>query len=248
MVKKRNALVSAYSDSENEDDSIDEEEIEDDASLNGQHEGTSVTEENQLDIIPEPEPCFEDVYGDKDLTILEFHQSLYGKSADEIQIPFPTKRKCPDDLQNKISISYEKVKMGADFNEAIQKRKDLRNPSIYEKLIDYCQIDEMATNYPKEIYDPEPFLQPLSYYEELSRLQREDIEKREREVREAGKVETNKKSATSSSSGNEKRTKWDSAAPNAFSSAALAALSKAQMLQINKPKVISAFGTANKKK
>lgn len=41
-----------------------------------------------------------------------------------------------------------------DMNKVIQERKDFRNPSIYEKLIQYCGINEFGTNYPPEKYDP----------------------------------------------------------------------------------------------
>ena len=261
MPKKRTGLVSlAYSDSENEDDSLDEEELqESDDSLDQEKKELLITTEINSDKDntndKEKEIFFEDVYGDIDVSIQEFHQSLYGKSFEEIQIPFPTKQKCPDDLQRRIEVYFEKVKMGSDLNKSIQKRKDLRNPSIYEKMISYCQIDEMATNYPKQIYDPKPFLGLLSYYEELSRLQKEEVEKRERERKDASKNEatSSKRLAIQGGSGNEKKTKWDSApkASNVSSNTAAlaAAISKAQnLVHVNKPTVISAFGTINKKK
>ena len=34
------------------------------------------------------------------------------------------------------------------MNKKIQRNKGFRNPSIYEKFIDYCKIDEFGTNYP----------------------------------------------------------------------------------------------------
>lgn len=35
------------------------------------------------------------------------------------------------------------------MNYIIQRKKEFRNPSIYEKLIQFCAIDELGTNYPK---------------------------------------------------------------------------------------------------
>lgn len=50
---------------------------------------------------------------------------------------------------------YEKMRTNnMDMNKLIQDRKEFRNPSIYEKLIQYCDIDELGTNYPPELYDP----------------------------------------------------------------------------------------------
>lgn len=70
-------------------------------------------------------------------------------------LPPEPKGKCPQELQDKISNMYEKMKLnGMDMNRVIQDRKEFRNPSIYEKLIQFCDINELGTNYPPEIYDP----------------------------------------------------------------------------------------------
>ena len=58
--------------------------------------------------------------------------------------------KCPSDLQDKISRLHEKMlREGIDMNFSIQQRKQFRNPSLYEKLIDHLDIEELGTNYPK---------------------------------------------------------------------------------------------------
>lgn len=67
--------------------------------------------------------------------------------------PEPT-GKCPVELQDKITNMYEKMNAGMDMNRVIQDRKEFRNPSIYEKLIQFCDIDELGTNYSPKIYDP----------------------------------------------------------------------------------------------
>lgn len=65
------------------------------------------------------------------------------------------KGKCPAELQDKITKMYEKMKANnLNMNKVIQGRKEFRNPSIYEKLIQFCDIDEFSTNYPPELYDP----------------------------------------------------------------------------------------------
>ena len=48
----------------------------------------------------------------------------------------------------------KKLEYGYDFNKIIQKKKAFRNPSIYEKLILHCGIDEFGNNslnYPKVV-------------------------------------------------------------------------------------------------
>lgn len=70
-------------------------------------------------------------------------------------LPPEPKGKCPPEFQEKINKMYEKMQtQNMNMNKLIQERKEFRNPSIYEKLIQYCDIDELGTNYPPEIYDP----------------------------------------------------------------------------------------------
>lgn len=70
-------------------------------------------------------------------------------------LPPEPKGKCPQELQDKITNMYEKMRTNnMDMNKLIQERKEFRNPSIYEKLIQFCDIDELGTNYPPELYDP----------------------------------------------------------------------------------------------
>jgi hypothetical protein len=184
---------------------------------------------------------------------------LFGKSEDQIVIPSEPIDRCSRSLQEKIYKLHEKMKMGYDMNTIIQKRKDFRNPSIYEKLIAYCGIDEMASNYPQDIYDPHKW-DPESYYEELAKRQKEDLERREKERKEKTKVEfisgTKKgHNENSNDSVSKKKSKWD--LPNVSSN------SNTNPSQINlmrpqivipvtvasgtKPTVISAFGTIAKK-
>lgn len=125
-------------------------------------------------------------------------------------LPAEPKGKCPQELQEKITNMHEKMKSGMDMNKLIQERKEFRNPSIYEKLIQYCDIDELGTNYQPEIYDPLQWgkksialhwlilfaytMRPTisgkeSFFEELARVQKLEMEKREKEKRENIKQE-----------------------------------------------------------
>ncbi|KAK9876791.1 hypothetical protein WA026_015029 [Henosepilachna vigintioctopunctata] len=59
------------------------------------------------------------------------------------------------DLQDKIAKYYDRMKIDQlDMNAFMEKRKDFRNPSIYEKLLQFCTINELGTNYPPSVYDP----------------------------------------------------------------------------------------------
>ena len=71
--------------------------------------------------------------------------------GEELLPPEPT-GKCSVELQEKITRQYESMlQKNIDMNISIQKRKQFRNPSIYEKLIDHLEIEEIGTNYPPVI-------------------------------------------------------------------------------------------------
>jgi len=130
-------------------------------------------------------------------------------------LPAEPKGKCPQDLQDKITNMYEKMKSGMDMNKAIQERKEFRNPSIYEKLIQYCDIDELATNYQPEIYDPLQWGKE-SYFEELAKVQKTEMERREKDKRENIKQELVLAAAKKVEEEAKKRkSKWDQPAPSA---------------------------------
>lgn len=64
---------------------------------------------------------------------------------DGITIPPEPPGHCSQELQDKINRLHEKMQtQQLDMNAVIQKRKDFRNPSIYEKLIQFCDLDELG--------------------------------------------------------------------------------------------------------
>ena len=60
------------------------------------------------------------------------------------------------------------MEQGVDYNRVIQNKKAFRNPSIYDKLIIHCNIDELGTNFPPNLDDGHLFVKE-SNYEELSK-------------------------------------------------------------------------------
>lgn len=132
-----------------------------------------------------------------DETTEQVNESKSPKKADKLNkyahygfsLPPEPKGKPSAELVDKIKHLYEKMETtNMDMNRVIQERKEFRNPSIYEKLIQYCDINEFGTNYPPEIYDP---LQwgPESYYEELARIQKSEMLKRQKERKDTDKIE-----------------------------------------------------------
>ncbi|XKL64172.1 hypothetical protein PGB90_004258 [Kerria lacca] len=103
-------------------------------------------------------------------------------------IPPEPSGKCPQEMQDKFSNFFEKVHSGWDLNKHIQNNKAFRNPSIYEKLIEFCNLNELGTNYPPHIYDPFRWGHE-SFYDELAKVQKTEMDKREKERKEKTKVE-----------------------------------------------------------
>uniref|UniRef100_A0A0B6Y7J1 SAP30-binding protein n=1 Tax=Arion vulgaris TaxID=1028688 RepID=A0A0B6Y7J1_9EUPU len=188
-------------------------------------------------------------------------RSVQNMASDKIKIPIEPIGKCSYQLQKKIDDMYERMRReGLDLNRAIQSKKNFRNPSIYEKLIDYCHIDEKGTNFPPEIYDPSIWGKD-SFYDELDKVQRKEMERREKEKKT--KIEFlvgTKKPATSAdgamgpSDEKKRKTKWDaqpaamihvSKLPSANQNPGVVNLTA--MATGTKATVISAVGSLSKK-
>ncbi|XP_045155809.1 SAP30-binding protein isoform X3 [Echinops telfairi] len=120
--------------------------------------------------------------------VASFSERVRNMSPDEIKIPPEPPGRCSNHLQDKIQKLYErKVKEGMDMNYVIQRKKEFRNPSIYEKLIQFCAIDELGTNYPKDMFDPHGWSED-SYYEALAKAQKVEMDKLEKAKKERTKA------------------------------------------------------------
>ncbi|BES89120.1 unnamed protein product [Nesidiocoris tenuis] len=177
-------------------------------------------DEGERDAVTQPEPMEE---------VTPEHESPKSPSAEDkpsstntmstIELPPEPTGKCSNEMQQKITALTDKMKLkGHDMNQIIQERKAFRNPSIYEKLIQFCGINEFGTNYEPQIYDPFKW-NKSSYYDELAKIQKLEVDKREKDRKEKTKVEvivgtakkaTNGASALAAAEEERKRkSKWD---------------------------------------
>lgn len=183
-------------------------------------------------------------------------RSFQNMSGEDIKIPPEPPGNCSRLLQNKIEDMYDRMRReGLDLNKVIQKKKSFRNPSIYEKLIDFCNIDQKGTNFPPEIYDPHIWGKE-SYYDELDKAQRKDMERREKEKRDKTKIEfvvgTKKSSSDGSSHSDEKKrkSKWDTQPSGMVKSTTVQGPGVVNLTATatgTKATVISALGSLSKK-
>ncbi|TKR70295.1 hypothetical protein L596_022337 [Steinernema carpocapsae] len=75
-----------------------------------------------------------------------------------VRMPSPPLEACSPTLEAHFHKLFEKKFNGrVDPNRQIQERQDFKNPSIYEKVIEYCDLDEIGSNFPKCVYDPHIF-------------------------------------------------------------------------------------------
>ncbi|KAM6898462.1 SAP30-binding protein isoform 2-T2 [Lycodopsis pacificus] len=202
-----------------------------------------------------------------------FSEKVRNMSPNEIRIPPEPPGRCSSQLQDKIHKLYER-KLHGDFdtNNHIQKKKEFRNPSIYEKLIQFCSIDELGTNYPKDMFDPHGWSED-SYYEALAKAQKVEMDKLEKAKKERTKIEfvtgtkkgtnpsstaastTSSTATTTASEAQKRKSKWDSAIPVTLAQPALitttatlpAVVSVTTTASGTKTTVISAVGTILKK-
>lgn len=175
-------------------------------------------------------------------------------SDDGIQLPPEPVGKCPAELQEKIQRLYEKMNNnGLDMNYVIQQRKDFRNPSIYEKLIQFCGINELGTNYPPHMYDPLRWGKE-SFYEDLAKVQKQEMDKREKERK--AKVEvvsgTRRPGSAADDDAKRRKSKWDQPGGNNAPSQKLQPAGLIQPTLTSsatgtKGTVISAFGSLPRK-
>jgi hypothetical protein len=71
--------------------------------------------------------------------------------------PKPTSSYTSEILQLIHSYGEKKQRLGIDVNESLVGSKQFRNPNIYSKLIEFCGIDEIGSNFPPFMFDPHGF-------------------------------------------------------------------------------------------
>lgn len=192
------SLTATYTDSENEDEPVDHSTLNDSSPV-------SNTFESLTPPLPKPAIDFgvsqsvarlvsynDDIAQSDDENDVDIEHQSGTESVsnlDDVQLPPEPNGRCSMELQEKIARLHERMlTSGLDMNSVIQRRKDFRNPSIYEKLIQFCSINEFGTNYSPQIYDPFRWGKE-SYYEELAKVQKAEMDRREKERKEKTKVE-----------------------------------------------------------
>lgn len=153
------------------------------------------------------------------MEVAEDHCSipLFLQIADAVLPPEPT-TKCSKTLQSKIiNLLQKKASSGVDMNTSLQLRKDLRNPSILEKLVNFCDVKEFDSNYPEHLYNPNEFTDDSKYDNLYLEQQKDYNAKKEKAKLNSIEFITATKKPPASATAKDKpeankkarRTKWD---------------------------------------
>lgn len=86
---------------------------------------------------------------------------------------------CDPELLKRVRQCLNKPKR-KNITQTLRDSKNFNNPDILEKLVSFCGINEIGTNYPPELFNPFRF-EPSDYYTELLEAQRKAQEQRELE-------------------------------------------------------------------
>ncbi|KAG5682650.1 hypothetical protein PVAND_011989 [Polypedilum vanderplanki] len=117
-------------------------------------------------------------------------------------LPEPKSKPNPKLQENVTKITQRMLQNpNYDLNKFVQDNKSFRNPSIYDKLIQHCSINELGTNFSPEYYDVSIY-GPESYYEELAKAQKAEMDKHEKQKKENIKTEVIVKEG-------KRKSKWD---------------------------------------
>ncbi|KAF8693169.1 hypothetical protein AX14_002288 [Amanita brunnescens Koide BX004] len=72
-------------------------------------------------------------------------------------IPPETQEPCDPAIATKLAHFHE-LKRDADnpkhFNDSLMSNRSFRNPHLYAKLVEFVDIDERTTNFPRDLWDP----------------------------------------------------------------------------------------------
>lgn len=156
-------------------------------------------------------------------------------------LPPEPKTKVNPKLQEMVTNIVQKMNNNPDYdlNQFIQHKKSFRNPSIYDKLIQYCEINELGTNFPKEFFDVSIY-GPDSFYEELAKAQKAEMDKQEKQKKENIKTEI-----VEGVKEGKRKSKWDQ---QSVDGKLVSTTSTISTVSSSKTTVINAFGNLKKPK
>lgn len=78
--------------------------------------------------------------------------------VDDWGIPPEPSGQCDSDIEAKLAQFHTLKRDPANpkhFNDSLMSNRSFRNPHLYTKLVEFVDVDERTTNFPKDIWDPD---------------------------------------------------------------------------------------------
>lgn len=78
--------------------------------------------------------------------------------VDDWGIPPEPSGQCDPDIEAKLAQFHTLKRDAANpkhFNDSLMSNRSFRNPHLYTKLVEFVDVDERTTNFPKDIWDPD---------------------------------------------------------------------------------------------
>ncbi|KAF9517503.1 hypothetical protein BS47DRAFT_1290942 [Hydnum rufescens UP504] len=91
--------------------------------------------------------------------------------VEDYGIPSPSTNPCDPALEAKLRQFQALKSQGKHFNDSLMSNKAFRNPHIYTKLVEFVDVDETGTKFPKHIWDPFD-VRPEWYADEIAATQK----------------------------------------------------------------------------
>jgi hypothetical protein len=109
-------------------------------------------------------------------------------------------------LVTKISNFHEFKRAGKSLNRNLRRAKDFKNPELLTTLVQFVGIDEIGTNYAKEVWDPHRF-SASDYYKLLDQEQQQLVNAKT--APSSVKSNVSRTTSTVSNTGTKRKSQWD---------------------------------------
>lgn len=109
-----------------------------------------------------------------------------------LELRNPPPGDCKPDLKEKFS-KFLRIKksQGSSVNEQLRRSKGYRNPDFLNQCVQYFNVCDVGSNFPKEVFDPSN-VQLEDTPGELMKQMAEQVQRRQKEQAEKGRIEFTK--------------------------------------------------------
>ncbi|KAF5310599.1 hypothetical protein D9619_008247 [Psilocybe cf. subviscida] len=134
---------------------------------------------SQFSVDPTPAPLQPNAPSDELVQLRATLRPPSSPGAEDWGIPPASSEPCDPALMTKLT-QFATMKRDSvnpkHFNDSLMSHRSFRNPHLYTQLVDFVDVDERATNFPKDMWDPND-VQPDWFADQIADAQKERSEK-----------------------------------------------------------------------